>query len=932
MSNIPVNISRTTVLRVGASPSVSQPDIEDNPPINPNGSGGLSHKALTLGTDENGLILDVANQVLEMRLASGSQTGALSSTDWNTFNSKVGGSGSAGQVAFWTGANTQGGDSGFTWDNVNKILSLSGNTNTGYLEINNRKIDFITGLATAGIYQTGQGGSGIFATIGALVLQSRSNANLPVYIVTGSTPDWRWAVLGNGIFQSNGAQTIQASGTQALTLQGNGGNVGIGTTAPTNTLDVDGTARIRTVNNLATAPASVLVPSATGVVSSRTLSEFRGDIGAEASFTKGNLVEGSGTALTGTLTSRLVGTGNVTIAVDSTVVRTSGNQTIGGNKTFTDPLTFNFGLNVINFDRTGASNWWAFGHSNNGDLSLIRRNTSGEEIDRPVIVKGGTGNVGIGTTSPSDTLDVNGTARIRTIDNLGTSPSSVLVPSATGVVSERTLSEFAGDLGVVPSSRTLTINGETFDLSANRSWSIPTHDPLTLGTPNGLSLSGQELSLGLASGNTNGALSSTDWNTFNSKVGGSGSSGQVSFWTGAGVQSGDSGFTFVSNRLNAPEIRSKYIVSRDATSYESSSPDPFIYASASVIGLGQGSGDLILSSRTNLGRSIHFVTNNGTSIDSRWLINSNGIFQSNGAQTIQASGTQALTLQGNGGNVGIGTTSPTNTLDVDGTARIRTVNNLGTAPASVLVPSATGVVSERTLSEFAGDLGALPTSAINIASGQVAFGTGSNQIGGDSGLLFNATTKVLTTTADAVVNGVDVGRGGGGSSTNTRVGVDALQNNTNGSNNTAIGRGALEFNTTGSSNTAIGTQASRSNTTGFNNIANGLGALIHNTTGGNNTAIGTSAGRRIANAQDLTISNNSIFIGFDTRALGDNQTNQIVIGHTAIGAGSNTVTLGNASIVKTVLRGTLNAADLPTSAAGLQTGDIYNDGGTLKIV
>lgn len=40
---------------------------------------------------------------------------------------------------------------------------------------------------------------------------------------------------------------------------------------------------------------------------------------------------------------------------------------------------------------------------------------------------------------------------------------------------------------------------------------------VTLGTANGLSLSGQILSLGLSSASTTGSLSSTDWNTFNNK-------------------------------------------------------------------------------------------------------------------------------------------------------------------------------------------------------------------------------------------------------------------------------------------------------------------------------------------------------------------------------------------------------------------------------
>jgi hypothetical protein len=43
------------------------------------------------------------------------------------------------------------------------------------------------------------------------------------------------------------------------------------------------------------------------------------------------------------------------------------------------------------------------------------------------------------------------------------------------------------------------------------------HNAVTIGTANGLSLSTQQLSLALASTSTNGALSSTDWNTFNNK-------------------------------------------------------------------------------------------------------------------------------------------------------------------------------------------------------------------------------------------------------------------------------------------------------------------------------------------------------------------------------------------------------------------------------
>ena len=152
---------------------------------------------------------------------------------------------------------------------------------------------------------------------------------------------------------------------------------------------------------------------------------------------------------------------------------------------------------------------------------------------------------------------------------------------------------------------------------------------------------------------------------------------------------------------------------------------------------------------------------------------------------------------------------------------------------------------------------------------------------------------------------------------NTAIGLKALQSNTTGFSNTAIGTYALQSNTTGFSNTAIGLSALRNNTTGGYNTAIGLSALLNNTTGGYNTAIGLEAGRSISDGSSLTIINNSIFIGFNTRALADNQTNQIVIGHQAIGLGSNSVVLGNDSITKTILKGSVGIGGITTPGARL---------------
>lgn len=62
----------------------------------------------------------------------------------------------------------------------------------------------------------------------------------------------------------------------------------------------------------------------------------------------------------------------------------------------------------------------------------------------------------------------------------------------------------AGETTITPGA-----SGITLDQSS--------HNPVTIGTANGLSVLGQVISLSIADGSTTGALSSTDWNTFNGK-------------------------------------------------------------------------------------------------------------------------------------------------------------------------------------------------------------------------------------------------------------------------------------------------------------------------------------------------------------------------------------------------------------------------------
>jgi hypothetical protein len=162
---------------------------------------------------------------------------------------------------------------------------------------------------------------------------------------------------------------------------------------------------------------------------------------------------------------------------------------------------------------------------------------------------------------------------------------------------------------------------------------------------------------------------------------------------------------------------------------------------------------------------------------------------------------------------------------------------------------------------------------------------------------------------------VFVGIGAGNSSTGanvTALGVNSLRNNTSGSHNTSFGHTALFSITTAVANTAMGSLA-----------------LTNLTSGDNNIAFGFNSGRYISSGANLTISNSSLFIGNGTRPNADNQTNQIVIGNGATGLGSNTVVLGNDSIVTTQLRGTVRLSLQASAPAGVE-GAIYYDSTTKK--
>jgi hypothetical protein len=248
-----------------------------------------------------------------------------------------------------------------------------------------------------------------------------------------------------------------------------------------------------------------------------------------------------------------------------------------------------------------------------------------------------------GYLSSSDWTTFNSKQNAITLTTTGSSGSSTLV-GATLNVPTYTLS----GLGGVPTSRQLTINGTAYDLSADRSWSvgtvtsIATSGPLTGGTITGSGTIG----ITQATTSTDGYLSSTDWNTFNSKqnaltnpVTGTGTTNYLSKFTGTST---------IGNSL-VYDNGTNVIIGNGSTDIQGR------------LQVTTSSGALLLNTDNS---NFALLFRNTASSNKLWDIstfNNNLVFNEGGVGT-------RLFMQA-GGNIGIGTITPSFLLDVNGTLR-----------------------------------------------------------------------------------------------------------------------------------------------------------------------------------------------------------------------------------------------------------------------
>jgi hypothetical protein len=247
------------------------------------------------------------------------------------------------------------------------------------------------------------------------------------------------------------------------------------------------------------------------------------------------------------------------------------------------------------------------------------------------------------------------------------------------------------------------------------------------------------------------------------------------------------------------------------------------------------------------------------------------------------SGSSTFMFVSSSGNVGFGTTTPDYKLSINGKLSIVDGGD------SIFIGVNAGKNDDG-------------TSNGNTVLGNAALST---NVVGSNNIAIGINTLLSSSTSNNTAIGTNVLRSNTSGTPNTAIGSFSQVSGSTGAFNTSLGTNTLFNNTVGSLHTALGASVLFSLLTGGSNTGIGSSALFSLITGSENNALGRNAGRYYGATGTLanTDASASIFIGFNSRANGIGETNQIVIGNEALGLGSNTVVLGNSNITFTALRG-----------------------------
>jgi hypothetical protein len=304
-----------------------------------------------------------------------------------------------------------------------------------------------------------------------------------------------------------------------------------------------------------------------------------------------------------------------------------------------------------------------------------------------------------GTTLSRDTILESSNGGTAVNFSAGTKNVFVTYPAEKSIyqnasgVANLTSTDVTTALGYTPvtDARTLTINGTSYDLTANRTWSVGTVTSvaaLTLGTTgtdlsstvaNGTTTPVITLNVPTASAANRGVLSSADWTTFNNK--GSGTVTSVS-WTG-GIVSVATGTTTPAFTIAGTSGGIPYFSS--GTTWASSAA---LAASALVIGGGAGNAPATTTTGTGV------ITAIGNSVNA-----TGGLVTVDGSATLtnKTLTTPVISSISNTGTL----TLPTSTDTLVGRATTDTLTNKRVTPrVSTTTSSATPTINTDNVDQF----------------------------------------------------------------------------------------------------------------------------------------------------------------------------------------------------------------------------------------
>ena len=441
----------------------------------------------------------------------------------------VTGTGVATRLAFWSSTSALSSNANAYWDNSNDRLGLMTTAPKSKLQIGTSIIDdgghsFTTDALTV-INQTSSGTAILNDPITVLNLSRQG---------TASTTYGLGATFDLSRFQNVGASSrtrmdiklahnnYLVSAPSVMTMLSSG-NIGINNTSPAYALDVTGQAQI---SNLVGAGTRMVTASSTGLLSTDAI--------PTGTVTSVGLTAGSGINISGT--NPITSSGTMTISGTrlypwDSGLWVSGDLYLRTNNTGTYPtITYSGGViyynlpsassgQVLKYNGTG----WAAGTDNTGT------GVTSVTASSPLFSSGGaTPNITIqsasgsqnGSLTSSDWTAFNNKMDAFYVAASGTAGVGVVGPldqltitAGTGITATRSLRNIT-----VSSTATGTVTSVT-----GTSPIIITSTPTT--TPN--------VTIQNATTSLTGALTNTDWNTFNNKVGGSGTTNYIPKWSGS---------------------------------------------------------------------------------------------------------------------------------------------------------------------------------------------------------------------------------------------------------------------------------------------------------------------------------------------------------------------------------------------------------------